>query len=1464
MKINRKSIIVPQLAVLLLVVVMVLSSMMIFVPATAAEEEPWVPDMDEWPYNLFADGSDIPETPESTVEVISCDVSGLQLRFTVGNVLLNEENHGGNDYIAPMIDGYGHTTEIGDPQLPVMRRLIIVPHGAEVAISVNTALYSELEGVEVWPVQEPESEATPNPPFSKDVKTYKNNQFLPGTVVAIEDRGIFRDYDVLHVVVNAVQWNPNTEVMRVYYDVTLDLAFDGGTIGGDEPAASFEALYEESLLNYDQAIDWTVTVEPTTIGIGLMDPTNEARYLIITYDDFYNAIQPLAADKAARMPTMTVTTSEVYAEFPGQPDEAIHDFVNYAFLNWNVAPEYLLLVGDNEELPTHQLDLPGYSYSPIPSDYYYALVGDTDIYPDLAIGRISAHTTDEVTLQVNKILGYKYSPPVGDWTYKVHLAAHEQNAPGYFQGCKEDIRTEIIGESEMGDIYEVSTAYPYEGATKYDVIDAINEGCAIVNYQGHGGITGWGGGVAVNKYDVMGLQNGDMLPIVFSFACYNAQFDYAYGDCISEAWLKAPNGGAVASVAAADISWISYNIFMDKDAFSTMFLEEETRIGHVVNHFKIATLDKYGSSSAYPTSNVWMYMLMGDPETTLVGVDVPDHDVAVSNMNAPTGIEPNQNAIVSADISNRGTFDEQNIQVEFLIDGIVQDTIFIPYLASRDSQAVHFEFSPTVEGDYTVTIMATVVPGDELPMNNVADRNIHVKVSYPYVVSTTPKDGMVEVTAAQSIIIEFSEPMDPSSVIGHFQVSPAISGTFDWTDDHTLVLAPTVPLTAATTYIIQIEAGATDWLGYPLDGNGDGVPGDDFEFSFTVDSIAPYVSYTYPYNGAMNVPTNTNIQITFNELVNLDSVGNSLEFIPSVMGTWASGCSRYFEFVPDDLDAQTTYQIRVGPGIIDQAGNVMTIPHRFSFTTSTLDWAEPTQVSTEPLSAMWPAVDTDAQGSSHIVFVGSGDDGQNIYYSKIDADGTVLVQDNKLTDDFSTFAPDIGVDSDGNVHIVYTWVDPIKTYPQPTHLCYIKLDNNGNVLVPATQISDGLRAAGGRIAIDEDNNVHIAFLVQSGFIWWDADTNLYYMRLDSDGNVDIEPFMASDKHNAYLPDIAVDSGGNAHIVWFSQRRSWILIPAEEGFKPYPIYKPKVDPQTGIFACIVNWHGVKSGQDRKVAATFQSNVQSSLAIDANDDVHVVWHDRSSGLIPRDPYAPVPIIPPFYRYDNIYYAKLDDNNNRYGQPKVVAYTGSDSKDPRVGIDLVGQVYVVWLERHVYIQPQRYDLYFAKLTNDGNPLKKPEALRTLSHWWTMPDIDIDVFDDIHIVYEDYMGNFPQVFHTKGEQIIQAEMYFSPSSLNWHDSQGNYVTVTIDFNGQADVYDVDIDSLRLNGVMSIVEGSETYKDYNHDKNVDLQVKFDRAAVDDIIYSNEAYVMSISGLVNGEMFEGYTTVKVFGWYWIK
>ena len=76
----------------------------------------------------------------------------------------------------------------------------------------------------------------------------------------------------------------------------------------------------------------------------------------------------------------------------------------------------------------------------------------------------------------------------------------------------------------------------------------------MVGYFGHGGTETWGAESLLTGDDVRSLDNEARLPVVLATCCLNGFFQRLSERSLSESWLLAPNGGAIAVWSSSDMT----------------------------------------------------------------------------------------------------------------------------------------------------------------------------------------------------------------------------------------------------------------------------------------------------------------------------------------------------------------------------------------------------------------------------------------------------------------------------------------------------------------------------------------------------------------------------------------------------------------------------------------------------------------------------------------------------------------------------------------------------------------------------------------------------------------------------------------------------------------------------------------------------------------------------------------------
>ena len=214
------------------------------------------------------------------------------------------------------------------------------------------------------------------------------------------------------------------------------------------------------------------------------------------------------------------------------------------------------------------------------------------------------------------------------------------------------------------------------------------------------------------------------------------------------------------------------------------------------------------------------------------------------------------------------------------------------------------------------------------------DDNIPI-VESPVVNSTDPENSATGVALNRIIVVEFSEPMDLTTITAFTftlkQGSTSVSGSVNYTGT-TATLIPASNMEPNKIYTGTITTGAENLAGIALAGN--------HTFSFTTgdasDIILPTLNSTDPLNNATDVVRNKVISLNFSEKMNPVTINTSTftlkQGTTAIAGSVAySGTTATFTSA-NILAAGTAYTATITTGAKDLAGNALAA-NTWSFTT---------------------------------------------------------------------------------------------------------------------------------------------------------------------------------------------------------------------------------------------------------------------------------------------------------------------------------------------------------------------------------------------------------------------------------------------------------------------------------------------------------------------------------------------------
>lgn len=618
------------------------------------------------------------------IELIQSDNKLLYGKVKFGEAKMWTTHAGGQQFTEVEIPGVQFGVgEPGTPAVPMFYRLIGVPQGAKARVNVKIGSTRSYK-VNLHPIQpeavdraqkgdkmQPPKGRFPEPEFTLNKDIYSSDTFYPNNVAEVIPVGQSRDLQMAQLAIAAGRYNPKTQELILFESVEFEVVFEGGkgAFVTTDALNQFESVTSglmNSVINYKAVFEHVTVVNRKFICGG-------EEFLILTHPDFRDAAVRLAEWK--RDKGITTTVVNVNDGNGAGPDtkEEIDEFIEGRF-NWcGVRPSYVLLLGDAEFIEPFYANTSGSSTTG--TDYPYALLsGDGDDVPDFALGRIPVDTLDQANTVVDKIVRYESNPPSQASFYKnVGIASQFQCCrTGGQQGrdlrsfieTSELVRNELLNRNYGVDrIYTktvegdggstprrfyngtllpeelaAGSGFAWDGETD-DIIDAWNAGRFLFLHRDHGWEDGWAHPEFTTNNVVNDLNNGDLLPVVFSVNCASGLFDNetANGDYetvadrayFGETLLRSENGGAVGMIGDTRNSPTWANSALTRGLFDAVWpntvadfgtTTRHRRLGDILNHGKLYMMSQVGVAGTTEapsqwnvSSNLYMWHVLGDP-----------------------------------------------------------------------------------------------------------------------------------------------------------------------------------------------------------------------------------------------------------------------------------------------------------------------------------------------------------------------------------------------------------------------------------------------------------------------------------------------------------------------------------------------------------------------------------------------------------------------------------------------------------------------------------------------------------------------------------------------------------------------------------------------------------------------------------------------------------------------------------
>ncbi|MCD4697179.1 MAG: hypothetical protein K8S16_13160, partial [Bacteroidales bacterium] len=498
----------------------------------------------------FADDISLVKGKETKLTITENNYSNLRLTSSLSGLNYFNVKSPEGTFSQIAVAGYGYSMDIGNPRLPVLKKLIELPIDSEFEIKITKQEFQEFDlnelGVnfKIFPAQPSVFKNIEDPDdieFIFNQNTYQANEFFQQQLVKVKHLGTMRSVTMARIEISPFQYNPVSNKIIVCTDLEVEIIFIGGDTGKTiEMKKSlfspyFNGIYN-TVSNYKVEVsDELITDEPVT-------------YIIVSDPMFETALQPFIEWKTKKgfyvieaytdQPNVGTTTTSIKTY--------LEDLYNNPPTGYN-AQSFVLFVGDVDQIPAFS----GTSGSHVTDLYYCEYTGD--IYPECYYGRFSAENLAELQPQIDKTLEYEqYLMPDPSFLDEALMVAGDDE--GY-----EDIWGN--GQINYGTTYYFNMAHginshtflqdpPISNNAYHDSIIAnMNRGITYGNYTAHCGSSGWGTPSFTNS-DIPGLTNAHKYPLLVGNCCLSNRFNT--DDCFGEELLMAVDKGAIGYIGGSN------------------------------------------------------------------------------------------------------------------------------------------------------------------------------------------------------------------------------------------------------------------------------------------------------------------------------------------------------------------------------------------------------------------------------------------------------------------------------------------------------------------------------------------------------------------------------------------------------------------------------------------------------------------------------------------------------------------------------------------------------------------------------------------------------------------------------------------------------------------------------------------------------------------------------------------------
>lgn len=488
-----------------------------------------------------------------------------QVEFTVetswDDLVLAETKANGQVFTRLGLPNAITSKQAGSPELPVWSTLLETPANCQFEITVLDEQWEEKSfkelGVQypILPVQPSIRKTGPAPKFAWDQSIYDTNDWFGPEQVRVETQGTVRGRGVALLRTSAVEYQPVEKSLRLCRKLQVRIDFQdkqGKQINKLSQTIDQSPLFNPvygKLLNYPLGkVTKDVTDDQVRYPISYLLVAPDNLLGNAKLNEFITWKEQKGFDVIANYISSTATTTD------------IDTWIENQYNSISPAPSFVLLVGDESgtyRVPASVNPSDPASAAVTRSDLLYGVMGTvstTNNIPSMYVGRFSVRSLGDLEAQVDKTLWYEknqFSVPTPDLDYlraPLGAAGADSNMATPYGNPQISYGWTHYFTASNGMDQAIHYLHPTAATMDSQIISHISSGVSLYNYTAHGSETSFGDpSFSISNID--SLSNNGKYPLVIGNCCLTGS--YGTAECFGEAWLNAPNKGAIGYIGAS-------------------------------------------------------------------------------------------------------------------------------------------------------------------------------------------------------------------------------------------------------------------------------------------------------------------------------------------------------------------------------------------------------------------------------------------------------------------------------------------------------------------------------------------------------------------------------------------------------------------------------------------------------------------------------------------------------------------------------------------------------------------------------------------------------------------------------------------------------------------------------------------------------------------------------------------------